>query len=97
MKRPMLFALRFLKSLLKEENREADYSEVDRIRMDLLSLDVNGIHSDLLRRYVVDCLNLLGIDNVSSYYWVTDVTSHQYAVPNYLTGRQVNVRVLIDF
>lgn len=45
----------------------------------------------------VDCLNLLGIDNVSSYYWVTDVTSHQYAVPNYLTGRQVNVRVLIDF
>lgn len=57
--RPMLFALRFLKSLLKEENREADYSEVDRIRMDLLSLDVNGIHSDLLRRYVVDCLNLL--------------------------------------
>ena len=59
MKRPMLFALRFLKSLLKEENREADYSEVDRIRMDLLSLDVNGIHSDLLRRYAVDCLNLL--------------------------------------
>ena len=59
MKRPMLFALRFLKSLLKEENREADYSEVDRIRMDLLSLDVNGIHSDLLRHYVVDCLNLL--------------------------------------
>lgn len=57
--RPMLFALRFLKSLLKEENRETDYSEVDRIRMDLLSLDVNGIHSDLLRRYVVDCLNLL--------------------------------------
>lgn len=57
--RPMLFALRFLKSLLKEENREADYSEVDRIRMDLLSLDVSGIHSDLLRRYVVDCLNLL--------------------------------------
>ena len=55
----MLFALRFLKSLQKEENREADYSEVDRIRMDLLSLDVNGIHSDLLRRYVVDCLNLL--------------------------------------
>lgn len=45
----------------------------------------------------VDCLNLLGIDNVSSYYWVTDVTNHQYAVPNYLTGRQLNVRVLIDF
>ena len=32
----------------------------------------------------VDCLNLFGIDNVNSYYWVTDVTSQQYAVPNYL-------------
>ena len=45
----------------------------------------------------VDCLNLLGIDNVNSYYWVTDVTNQQYAVPNYLTGRQVNGRILIEF
>ena len=45
----------------------------------------------------VDALNLLGINNVNSYYWVTDVTSHQYAVPNYLTGRQINGRVLFEF
>lgn len=45
----------------------------------------------------VDCLNLFGIDNVSGYYWVTDVTNQQYAVPNYLTGRQLNARVLIEF
>ena len=45
----------------------------------------------------VDCLNLFGIDNVNSYYWVTDVTNQQYAVPNYLTGRQLNGRVLIEF
>lgn len=45
----------------------------------------------------VDCLNLFGIDNVNSYYWVTDVTNQQYAVPNYLTGRQVNGRILIEF
>lgn len=45
----------------------------------------------------VDCLNLFGIDNVNSYYWVTDVTNQQYAVPNYLTGRQLNARVLIEF
>lgn len=45
----------------------------------------------------VDCLNLFGIDNVNSYYWVTDVTSQQYAVPNYLTGRQINGRILIEF
>jgi len=45
----------------------------------------------------VDCFNIFGFNNVSGYYWVTDVTGQQYAVPNYLTGRQVNGRVLIEF
>lgn len=44
-----------------------------------------------------ECLNLLGINNVNSYYWITDVTDQQYAVPNYLTGRQINVKVSVDF
>ena len=44
-----------------------------------------------------DCLNLFGINNVNSYYWITDVTNQQYAVPNYLTGRQVNARLLFEF
>ena len=43
----------------------------------------------------IDCLNLFGINNVNSYYWVTDVTNQQYAVPNYLTGRQVNVKLSV--
>lgn len=45
----------------------------------------------------VDVFNLLGINNVNSYYWVTDVDNNQYAVPNYLTSRQINIRLLIDF
>lgn len=45
----------------------------------------------------VDCLNLFGINNVNSYYWVTDVSNHQYAVPNYLTGRQINFKVQLEF
>lgn len=45
----------------------------------------------------LDGLNLLGISNVSSYYWVTDITDTQYAVPNYLTGRQISARFSIDF
>lgn len=45
----------------------------------------------------VDCLNLFGINNVNSYYWITDVTNHQYAVPNYLTGRQINVKASFEF
>lgn len=45
----------------------------------------------------VDAFNLLDISNVSSYYWVTDVNDIQYAVPNYLTGRQFNVRLSVEF
>lgn len=45
----------------------------------------------------VDCFNLFDISNVSGYYWVTDVNDIQYAVPNYLTRRQLNVRLSVEF
>lgn len=44
----------------------------------------------------IDCFNLFGISNVNSYYWVTDVNNTQWAVPNYLTGRQINGKISID-
>ena len=45
----------------------------------------------------VDVFNIFDLKNVSSYYWVTDVYNKQYAVPNYLTGRQLNARLIVDF
>lgn len=45
----------------------------------------------------VDVFNLLDISNVNSYYWVTDVNNAQYAVPNYLTGRRISARILVEF
>lgn len=45
----------------------------------------------------VDLFNLFDITNVSSYYWITDVNNLQYAVPNYLTRRQFNVRLSMEF
>ena len=45
----------------------------------------------------VDCLNLFGISNVNSYYWITDISGQQYAVPNYLTGRQINAKLSVEF
>jgi len=45
----------------------------------------------------LDCFNLLDITNVSSYYWVTDVNNIQYAVPNYLTRRQFNLKLSMEF
>lgn len=44
-----------------------------------------------------DVLNLFDFNNINSYYWITDVSGHQSAIPNYLTGRQLNVRVLCEF
>lgn len=44
----------------------------------------------------LDAFNILDVKNVNSYYWVTDITNNQFAVPNYLTGRQINARILID-
>lgn len=50
------------------------------------------LHSCILG---LDCFNLLGISNVNSYLWVTDISNVQYAVPNYLTGRLINARLSI--
>lgn len=45
----------------------------------------------------IDGFNIFGISNVNSYYWITDIHSNQFAVPNYLTGRQINARLLMEF
>lgn len=52
----------------------------------------SGIFKDIWMG--VDALNLLGINNVNSYYWITDIQNIQHAVPNYLTGRQLNLRII---
>jgi len=44
-----------------------------------------------------EVFNLLGTNNTVSYIWVEDVTNRQYAVPNYLTQRQLNLRMIVKF
>ena len=44
-----------------------------------------------------DLFNLFDMTNVNSYYWVSDAYQQQYAVPNYLTRRQFNLRLLVEF
>jgi hypothetical protein len=41
----------------------------------------------------VEVFNLLQVNNTVSYTWLKDVTGRSYAVPNYLTNRQLNVRL----
>lgn len=44
-----------------------------------------------------DCLNLFAINNVSSYSWIKTADGQQCPVPNYLTGRQLNLKLRVDF
>ena len=43
-----------------------------------------------------EVFNLIDIDNTVSYLWVSDVNGRQYAVPNYLTSRQLNFKLIIN-
>lgn len=82
--------------------RAPSYKRVD-VGLSYRLMDNEDKHLHRFGRHIknawlgLDAFNLLGIKNVNSYYWVTDITNTQYAVPNYLTGRQINVRLSIDF
>ncbi|MBK6475156.1 MAG: TonB-dependent receptor [Flavobacteriales bacterium] len=45
----------------------------------------------------VEVFNLLGINNTIDHTWVTDVTGRQYSIPDYLTPRRFNLKILAWF
>ncbi len=45
----------------------------------------------------IEVLNLFGIYNVNSYFWVSGINNKEYAVPNYLTGRRFNLKISAYF
>ncbi|MBK9356692.1 MAG: TonB-dependent receptor [Bacteroidales bacterium] len=45
----------------------------------------------------LEVLNLLQVNNTISYIWIRDVNNRQYGVPNYLTPRQLNVKISVNF
>ena len=44
-----------------------------------------------------EVFNLLDINNTVSYLWVSDINGREYAVPNYLTTRQINTKITLNF
>jgi hypothetical protein len=67
-------------------------------------LDPNARHQPkLFKKYLdsfiiyAEVFNLLNINNTVSYLWITDVDNTQYAIPNFLTARQLNVRLIAKF
>jgi len=45
----------------------------------------------------LEILNLLQVDNTISYTWVEDFNGNMYGVPNYLTPRQINIKIGAEF
>ena len=45
----------------------------------------------------LEIFNLLQINNTLSYMWISDVSGGYYSIPNYLTSRQVNLKLKVAF
>ncbi|MFN5889167.1 MAG: TonB-dependent receptor, partial [Bacteroidota bacterium] len=45
----------------------------------------------------LDIFNVLDINNVISYSWIKDLDNNRYGVPDYLTGRRLNLRLHARF
>lgn len=45
----------------------------------------------------LEVFNLLDVNNTVSYLWIKDIANRQYAIPNYLTGRILNLRTIARF
>jgi hypothetical protein len=88
----------------KSQRYQATYRTPAYRRVDIgFSKELTGFHSQNKKTLVkslwvgLEIFNLLNIDNTISHYWITDVSNRQYAVPNYLTSRRLNLQVVVNF
>ena len=45
----------------------------------------------------IEVFNLMKVANVASYTWIKSIFKQQYAVPNHLSSRRVNLRIRMEF
>jgi hypothetical protein len=45
----------------------------------------------------LEVFNLMAVQNVASNTWIKTVFNQQYAVPNFLSSRRINLRLKVDF
>lgn len=67
---------------------------------------INNIYHDLRKERKIgikdawvgfELYNLFDINNTISYFWISDIQNQMHAVPNYLTGRRINLKLGIRF
>ncbi|MFC2119158.1 carboxypeptidase-like regulatory domain-containing protein [Bacteroidota bacterium] len=74
--------LGFSKILKSEENKNPKFPGLKYVKSLWISLEV---------------FNMLQINNTISYIWIKDISNIQYAVPNYLTSRRINLKLSARF
>lgn len=58
----------------------------------------NGFLGKLDAAYIsLELFNLFGANNVVSYLWIKDDSNQTYAIPNFLTNRRLNVKLVVRF
>lgn len=79
-------------------NRMPGYKRVDLGVYKDFAIRADGGRGGRLRsaRLGVEVFNLFDFDNTISHFWVRDDDGRSYAVPNYLTGRRLNVKLSVE-
>ncbi len=59
-------------------------------------------HNNIFRHFKslwlsAEVFNLLDKENTISYLWISDISNRQYAVPNFLTSRRLNLKLIAKF
>lgn len=90
---------RFRDTLRTTSYRRVDIGFIKQfISADRPNTRARGVFSHMKEAWVaLEIFNLLDVPNVQSYLWVGDIRGRQYAVPNFLTPRLVNLRVYFRF
>ncbi|MBT6005106.1 MAG: TonB-dependent receptor [Prolixibacteraceae bacterium] len=78
------------------------YRRIDLGFSKVLISSANPVNRNLLRHVndlwiSLEVFNLLNINNTISYFWVSSIWGDQFAVPNYLTDRKVNLKLTVKF
>jgi len=82
--------------------RMPSYRRIDLGFSKVLISEAKQVNRDFLRNITdlwvsLEVFNLLDINNTISYYWVSSIYGDQFAVPNYLTGRKINLKLTVRF
>lgn len=82
--------------------RMPNYRRIDlgfsKILLDENSKSKNGLLKHFKSMWIsLEVFNVLDINNTISYLWINDISGNQYAIPNYLTSRKLNLKLTAKF